>query len=128
MEQVTTVGIDLAKRVFALHAVDAMGRVVLRRTVRREQLMEVVAQLPPRVVGMEAGSGAHEWARGLRRLGHTPKLIAAKFVSPYRRKGKNDGHGAVRLRLRLPRLRAARSHARLLPGDVRADAQECLPV
>lgn len=94
MEQVTTVGIDLAKRVFALHGVDAMGRVVLRRTLRREQLLEVMAGLPPCVVGMEAGSGAHDWARQLQGLGHTPKLMAAKFVSPYRRKGKNDGNDA----------------------------------
>src|SRR6267142_968282 len=58
MEQITTVGIDLAKRVFALHGVDAAGRVVLRRTVRREQLMEAMAGLTACVVGMEAGSGA----------------------------------------------------------------------
>jgi len=94
MEQITTVGIDLAKRVFALHGVDAAGRVVLRSTLRREQLLEVMAKLPPCVVGMEAGSGAHDWARQLQRLGHTPKLMAAKFVSPYRRKGKNDGNDA----------------------------------
>ena len=94
MEQVTTVGIDLAKRVFAVHGVDATGRVVVRRTLRREQLLEVMAALPPCIVGMEAGSGAHEWARQLRKLGHTPKLMAAKFVSPYRRNGKNDGNDA----------------------------------
>jgi transposase len=56
--------------------------------------MEVVAALPPCTVGMEAGSGAHEWARRLQALGHTPKLMAAKFVSPYRRNGKNDGNDA----------------------------------
>jgi transposase len=94
MEQVTTVGIDLAKRVFALHGVDALGRVVLRRTLRREQLMEVMAGLPPCVVGMEAGSGAHQWARRLQELGHTPRLMAAKFVAAYRRNGKNDGNDA----------------------------------
>ena len=94
MEEVTTVGIDLAKRVFALHGVDAAGKVVLRRTVRREQLMETLASLPPCLVGMEAGSGAHEWARRFQVLGHTPRLIAAKFVAPYRRNGKNDGNDA----------------------------------
>ncbi len=94
MDKVTTVGIDLAKRVFALHGVDAAGRVVLRRTVRREQLMEAMAGLTPCVVGMEAGSGAHEWARRFQALGHTPRLMAAKFVSPYRRKGKNDDNDA----------------------------------
>jgi transposase len=94
MEQVTTVGIDLAKKVFALHGVDVSGRMVLRRTLRRDQLLDAMAQLPPCIVGMEAGSGAHEWARRLQQLGHTPKLMAAKFVSSYRRKGKNDGNDA----------------------------------
>lgn len=94
MEQITTVGIDLAKRVFALHGIDRNGHVVLRRTVRRDQLLELVASLPKCVVGMEAGSGAHEWARQFQALGHTPKLMAAKFVAPYRRRGKNDGNDA----------------------------------
>ena len=94
MEQITTVGIDLAKRVFAVHGVDVSGRVVLRRTLRRDQVLEVMSALPPCVVGMEAGSGAHEWARQLQGLGHTPRLMAAKFVAPYRRKGKNDGNDA----------------------------------
>lgn len=94
MEQITTVGIDLAKRVFALHGIDANGRVVLRRTVRRDQLLELIALLPKCIVGMEAGSGAHEWARQFQALGHTPKLMAAKFVAPYRRRGKNDGNDA----------------------------------
>jgi transposase len=95
VEQVTTtVGIDIAKRVFALHGVDQSGRVVLRRTVRRDQLMEVVASLSPCLIGMEAGSGAHEWARRFQRFGHTVRLMAATFVLPYRRSGKNDGNDA----------------------------------
>ena len=94
MEQITTVGIDLAKRIFALHGVDAAGKIVLRRTVRREQLTQVVASLSPCVIGMEAGSGAHEWARRFQVMGHTVRLMAAKFVSPYRRNGKNDGNDA----------------------------------
>jgi len=94
MEKVTTVGIDLAKRVFALHGVDSTGRVVLRRTVRREQLMEAVAALSPCLIGMETGGGAHDWARRFQQLGHTVRLMAAKFVSPYRRNGKNDGNDA----------------------------------
>lgn len=94
MEQITTVGIDLAKKVFAVHARDGNGRAVLRRTVRRDQLLELVASLPKCIVGMEVGSGAHEWARQFQALGHTPKLMAAKFVAPYRRRGKNDGNDA----------------------------------
>ncbi len=94
MNDVTTLGIDLAKNVFALHAVDASGRVVMRRSVRRSQLSEVVAQLPPCLIGMEACSGAHEWARRFSQFGHTVKLMAAKFVSAYRKNGKNDGNDA----------------------------------
>jgi len=94
MDQVTTVGIDLAKSVFALHGVDCAGRVVLRRIVRRDQLVEVVAGLPRCLIGMEAGSGAHEWARRFEQFGHTIRLMAAKFVAPYRRNGKNDGNDA----------------------------------
>ncbi len=94
MNDVTTLGIDLAKNVFALHAVDASGRVVMRRSVRRSQLSEVVAQLPPCLIRMEACSGAHEWARRFSQFGHTVKLMAAKFVSAYRKNGKNDGNDA----------------------------------
>lgn len=94
MEQITTVGIDLAKRVFSLHGVDVAGRVVLRKTVRREQFMEVVAGLPPCRMGMEACAGAHEWARRFTVMGHEVKLMAAKFVIPYRKSGKNDGNDA----------------------------------
>jgi transposase len=94
MEKVTTVGIDLAKNVFSLHAVDVAGRVVLRRMVRRDQLEEVVAKLPACLIGLEACSGAHEWARRFARYGHTVKLMAPKFVAPYRKSGKNDGNDA----------------------------------
>jgi len=94
MEQITTAGIDLAKRVFALHGVDGAGRVGLRKTVRREQLMQTVAALPPCLIGMEACSGAHEWARRFQELGHTVRLMAPVFVAPYRKSGKNDGNDA----------------------------------
>ncbi len=63
MEKITTVGIDLAKAVFSLHGVDRTGRMVLRRTVRRDQLVKLVAGLSPCLIGMEACSGAHEWGR-----------------------------------------------------------------
>ena len=69
MEQITTVGIDLAKNVFSLHGVDAAGKTVLRRTVRRDRLVETVAQLSPCLIGMEACSGAHEWGRRFERHG-----------------------------------------------------------
>lgn len=94
MEQITTVGIDLAKSVFSLHGVDAVGKAVLRRTVRRDRLEQTVAALPPCLIGMEACSGAHEWGRRFQRHGHTVKLMAPKFVTPYRKSDKNDGNDA----------------------------------
>jgi transposase len=94
MEQITTVGIDLAKNVFSLHGVDAVGKTVLRRTVRRDRLVETVASLSPCLIGMEACSGAHEWGRRFERHGHTVRLMAPKFVAPYRKSGKNDGNDA----------------------------------
>jgi transposase len=94
MEQITTVGIDLAKNVFSLHGVNAAGKTVLRRTVRRDRLVEAVASLPPCLIGMEACSGAHEWGRRFQQHGHTVKLMAPKFVAPYRKSDKNDGNDA----------------------------------
>ena len=94
MDKVTTLGIDLAKNTFSLHGVDAMGKEVMRRTVSRARLMTVISQMPPCLIGMEACSGAHDWARRFQALGHTVRIMAAKFVTPYRRSGKNDGNDA----------------------------------
>jgi len=88
------VGIDLAKNVFALHGVDEAGKPALQRPrVARAKLHEAIAALAPCVIGMEACSGAHHWARVFAEHGHTVKLIAPKFVVPYRlsgKRGKND--------------------------------------
>ena len=94
MGKVTTVGIDLAKSVFAVHGVDERGQVVLRRTVNRGRLVEGVAGLPACLIGLEACSGAHEWARRFQGFGHTVRIMAAKFVVPYRQNSKNDGNDA----------------------------------
>jgi transposase len=94
MEKITTVGIDLAKNVFSLHGVDANGKVVLRRTVRRAELVRLVASLPACVIGMEACSGSHAWARQFEPFGHTVRLMAPAFVVSYRKSGKNDGNDA----------------------------------
>src|SRR5947207_12698337 len=94
MKQVTTVGIDLAKNVFTLHGVDAAGNPVLRRTVRREKVMELVAALPPCLIGMEACGGAHEWGRKFQIHGHRVGIMMARFVAPYRKSSKNDGNDA----------------------------------
>jgi len=93
--KVTTVGLDLAKSVFTVHGVDNHGNTTLRKTVRRAKLLELFAQLPECVVGMEACSGAQHWARELRKLGHDPRIMAAEFVEPYRRGGKNDANDAA---------------------------------
>lgn len=94
MDNVTTVRIDLAKNVFSLHGVNERGGVVLRKTISRSRLAELVAQLPPCLIGLEACSGAHEWARRFGRFGHCVKLMAPKFVAPYRKSGKNDRNDA----------------------------------
>jgi transposase len=94
MGNVTTIGIDLAKNSFSVHGVDAAGAVVLRKTVSRVRLLEVLMSQPPCVVGLEACSGAHEWGRRLQRFGHCVKLMAPRFVAPYRKNGKNDGNDA----------------------------------
>ena len=96
---IVTLGIDLAKNVFALHGVDATGRAVLvRPSVPRSKLLETVAALPPCLIGMEACSGAHHWARLFQQHGHTVRLMAPKFVAPYRlsgKRGKNDAADAA---------------------------------
>src|SRR2546428_6693613 len=94
MDKVTTAGIDLAKRVFALHGVDGAGRVGLRKTVRREQLMQTVAALPPCLIGMEACSGAHEWARRFLGLGDTVRLRGPVLVTPVTKSGQKHGKEA----------------------------------
>jgi transposase len=94
MSNVTTVGIDLAKNSFSVHGVDAAGAVVLRKTVSRARLMGLLIEQPPCLIGLEACSGAHEWARRLQQVGHTVKLMAPRFVTPYRKNSKNDGNDA----------------------------------
>ena len=96
---IITVGIDLAKNVFAVHGVDDNGKPALvKPKVSREHLLPLIAQLPPCLIGMEACSGAHHWARQFRQHGHTVKLMAPKFVIPYRlsgKRGKNDAADAA---------------------------------
>ena len=88
------VGIDLAKQVFQVHGVDYQDKVVLRKQLRRNQLLSYFATLPPCLIGMEACGGAHHWARELQKLGHTVKLIAPQFVKPYVKSNKNDANDA----------------------------------
>jgi transposase len=87
---ITQVGIDLAKMVFQVHGVDARGKVLLRKQLKRQQMMAFFAQLPQCLIGMEACGGSHYWARRLTELGHTVKLISPQFVKPYVKTNKND--------------------------------------
>lgn len=96
---IVTIGIDLAKNCFAVHGVGPSGKPELvRPEVRRGKLLELIANLPPCLIGLEACSGAHYWAREFEKFGHTVKLMAPKFVAPYRmggKQGKNDAADAA---------------------------------
>ncbi|MDH5626185.1 MAG: IS110 family transposase [Nitrospira sp.] len=96
---IIVIGIDLAKSVFAVHGVNEEGKAELvKPRVSRDQLLPLIAQLPPCLIGMEACTGAHHWARLFRQHGHAIKLIAPKFVTPYRlsgKRGKNDAADAA---------------------------------
>ena len=88
MEEVSTIGLDLAKSVFQVHGIDAAGRVVVRRQLRRGEVLGFFARLRPCLVGMEACATAHHWGRELTRLGHTVKLMPPAYVKPYVKRGK----------------------------------------
>ena len=86
---IITIGIDLAKNIFAVHGVNESGQAELvKPKLSRDQLLPLIANLPPCLIGMEACSGAHHWARLFREYGRTIKLMAPNFVTPYRMSGK----------------------------------------
>ena len=91
---VTTIGIDLAKHVFQVHAVDAAGSVVVRRALRRAQVLPFFAKLSPCLVGMEACGTSHHWARELSALGHTVRMMPPAYVKAYVKRGKTDAADA----------------------------------
>ena len=95
MTQIITIGIDLAKSVFQIHGVDAAGNVVVRRQLRRGQVLAYFASLPPCLVGMEACSSAHFWAREIAKFGHTVRLMPPKYVKAYVKRGKTDAGDAA---------------------------------
>jgi transposase len=92
--KITTIGLDIAKNVFQIHGVDERGKVVVRKTLKRDKVTGFFANLPPCLIGIEACGSAHHWARTLTRFGHTVRLMAGQFVAPYRKSGKNDGNDA----------------------------------
>ncbi|CAM3283288.1 IS110 family transposase [Sphingomonas antarctica] len=95
LSSVTTVGLDLAKHVFFIHAVDVQGHVVFAKEVRRRDLLSFFASLPACLVGVEACSSAHHWGRELTALGHDVRLMPPAYVKPYVRRQKNDAADAA---------------------------------
>ena len=91
---VTTIGIDLAKHVFQVHAVDAAGKVIVRKALRRAQVLPFFTKLSPCLVGMEACGTSHHWARELIALGHTVKMMPPAYVKAYVKRGKTDAADA----------------------------------
>jgi transposase len=94
MNEISMIGLDLAKNVFQVHAVDASGQLVLQRQLRRNMVEKFFAKLPPCRVGMEACGSAHHWARVIGRHGHEVKLMPPAYVKPYVKRNKNDGRDA----------------------------------
>ena len=94
MGEITTIGLDLAKHVFQVHGVDAEGATVVRKQLRRGQVLAFFSKLPRCVVGTEACATAHYWARELRALGHEVRLMPAQYVKAYVKRNKNDAADA----------------------------------
>ena len=92
--QVTTIGLDIAKNVFQVHGIDAAEKVVVRKQLRRSQVLEFFKALPPCLIGMEACATAHYWARELTKLGHKVRLMPARDVKAYVKRNKNDAADA----------------------------------
>ena len=88
--KITTAGIDLAKNLQQVYGVDERGKAVLKKQLKRSQVLSFFVNLPPCLIGMEACGSAHHWARKLQKLGHTVKLMAPQFVKPYVKTNKND--------------------------------------
>lgn len=95
MAKVSTIGLDLAKHVFQVHGVDEHGRVVVQRRLRRSEVIKYFARLEPAIVGMEACSTSHYWARELQALGHEVRLMPAQYVKAYVKRQKNDAADAA---------------------------------
>ena len=97
MEQISRIGMDTSKHIFQLHGVNAAEVPVLRKKLRRKEMMTFFEKLAPTVIGIEACSASNHWARLLQSFGHTVKLIAPQLVKPYVKRGKNDAADAEAL-------------------------------
>jgi transposase len=94
MQTVTTIGLDIAKSVFQVHGVDAGGRVVIRRQLKRRYVLTFFQKLAPCLIGIEACASSHHWSRELQALGHTVRLMPPAYVKPYVKRHKNDATDA----------------------------------
>src|SRR6476661_3541842 len=94
MHSVTTIGLDIAKSVFQVHGVDAHGKVVVRRQLKRRYVLPFFKKLPSCLVGVEACATSHHWSRELQALGHTVRLMPPAYVKPYLKRQKNDAADA----------------------------------
>ena len=126
MNQIIRIGMDTSKSVFELHGVDAAEKPVLRKKVRRQQVLGFFAKLPPTRVGLEACGGAHYWGRELAALGHEPALMPAQYVTPYVKRNKNDGidveaacEAMSRPSMRFVPVKSAEQQAALMLANVR---------
>ena len=94
MQTITTIGLDIAKSVFQVHGVDAVGNVVIRRQLKRRSVLAFFDKLPRCLVGIEACASAHHWSRELSALGHNVRLMPPAYVKPYVKRNKNDATDA----------------------------------
>ena len=94
MQAVTTIGLDIAKSVFQVHGIDAEGKVIIRRQLKRRYVLAFFQKLPPCLVGIEACATSHHWSRQLKTLGHTVRLMPPAYVKPYVKRQKNDATDA----------------------------------
>ena len=100
MEQVSTIGLDIAKNVFQVHGIDETGEVIVRRQLRRRQVLAFFGRLSPCLIGMEACATSHHWARELTKLGHKVRLMPPRYVKPYVKRNKNDAADAEAINMR----------------------------
>ena len=94
MRTITTIGLDIAKSVFQVHGVDAVGQVVIRRQLKRRYVLAFFQKLPSCLIGMEACASSHHWSRELEALGHTVRQMPPAYVKPYVKRHKNDATDA----------------------------------
>ena len=90
MQAITTIGLDIAKSVFQVHGVDAEGKVIIRRQLKRRYVLAFFQKLPPCLIGIEACASSHHWSRELQGLGYTVRLMPPAYVKPYVKRHKND--------------------------------------